>query len=114
VPSFTEAIPVPAPGPFAMRAGMCRRLTAGRTVIVEQAGLTFRVHDADQQPIGVVLTATRTIAQFKAHKPDQALSRQGAGCAGTGLISPEVWVDLMLVANEQWSGARSMSPGSGT
>jgi hypothetical protein len=41
---------------------------AGRTVTVEQADTSFRVHDADQLLIEVTRAITKTIARFKARK----------------------------------------------
>jgi hypothetical protein len=43
---------------------------AGRTVTVEQADTSFRVYDADQLLIDVTRTTTKTIARFKARKPE--------------------------------------------
>jgi hypothetical protein len=42
----------------------------GRTVTVEQADTSFRVYDAGQLLIEVTHTTTKTIAWFKARKPE--------------------------------------------
>ena len=49
---------------------------AGRTVTVEQADTSFRVYDADQLLIEVVRTTTKTIARFKARKPEPPRQRR--------------------------------------
>jgi len=49
---------------------------AGRTVTVEQADTSFRVYDAGQLLIEVTPTTTKTIARFKARKPEPPRQRQ--------------------------------------
>jgi hypothetical protein len=48
----------------------------GRTVTVEQADTSFRVYDADQLLTEVTRTTTKTIARFKARKPEPPRQRQ--------------------------------------
>jgi hypothetical protein len=43
---------------------------AGRTVTVETADHTFRIHDGDDLLAEVARTTTKPIARFKAHKPE--------------------------------------------
>jgi len=52
---------------------------AGRTVTVEQADTSFRVYDAGQLLIEVTPTTTKTIARFKARKPEPPRQRFQAG-----------------------------------
>ena len=49
---------------------------AGRTVTVEQADTSFRVYDAGQLLIEVTRTTTKTIARFKARKPEPPRQRR--------------------------------------
>ncbi len=49
---------------------------AGRTVTVEQADTSFRVYDAGQLLNEVTRTTTKTIARFKAGKPEPPRQRR--------------------------------------
>ena len=49
---------------------------AGRTVTVEQADSSVRVYDADQLLIEVTRTTMKTIARFKARKPEPPRQRR--------------------------------------
>jgi transposase InsO family protein len=49
---------------------------AGRMVTVEQADTSFRVYDAGQLLIEVTRTTTKTIARFKARKPEPPRQRR--------------------------------------
>ncbi|WP_188116037.1 hypothetical protein [Salinispora fenicalii] len=51
---------------------------AGRTVTVEEADTTFRIHDSDQLLAEVPRTTTKLIAQFKARTPELPQSRTPA------------------------------------
>lgn len=58
---------------------------AGSTLTVEPAGTTFRVYDADQLITEVAQSTTKTIARFKARKPEpprRAADRAVAPLAG--------------------------------
>lgn len=52
---------------------------AGRTVTVEDAGDTFRIHDRDQVLTEVPRTSTKNIARFKARKPEPPRRRLPLG-----------------------------------
>jgi hypothetical protein len=49
---------------------------AGRTVTVEQADTSLRVYDAGQLLVEVIRTATKSIAPFKARKPEPPRRRR--------------------------------------
>jgi hypothetical protein len=61
---------------------------AGRTVTVETADNTFRVHDGDELLAEVARTTTRPIARFKVRKPEpRRRSATAAPASGTLLIT---------------------------
>jgi hypothetical protein len=47
----------------------------GRTVTVEEADTTFRIHDGDQLLTEVIRTTTKRVARFKARTPEPPRQR---------------------------------------